>query len=124
MPQDVEERQTAIEAAGLGFVPKHDGDYRDAINNRKASVLLLVHEIFGGMSPFASRHLRRLSRRAAEEGTDSTDYSQSYTAASFVSYYAQRISNNIVMYGADGFLKQLGKVIKTRAKGRNSASSI
>ena len=87
---------------GLGFVPKHDGDYRDAINNRKASVLLLVHEIFGGMSPFASRHLRRLSRRAAEEGTDSTDYSQSYTAASFVSYYAQRISNNIVMYGADG----------------------
>ena len=109
---------------GLGFVPKHDGDYRDAINNRKASVLLLVHEIFGGMSLFASRHLRRLGRRAAEEGTDSTDYSQSYTAASFVSYYAQRISNNIVMYGADGFLKQLGKVVKTRAKGRNSASSI
>ena len=85
---------------------------------------LLVHEIFGGMSPFASCHLRRLGRRAAEEGTDSTDYSQSYTAASFVSYYAQRISNNIVMYGADGFLKQLGKVIKTRAKGRNRASSI
>ena len=56
--------------------------------------------------------------------TDSTDYSQSYTAASFVSYYAQRISNNIVMYGADRFLKQLGKVIKTRAKGRNRASSI
>ena len=44
---------------GAGFVARRDGDYRDAINNGKASVQLLVHEAtLGGMSPDAARHLR------------------------------------------------------------------
>ena len=38
------------------------GDYRDAINNKKAVVKLLCHETLGGMSAFAARHLRRVVR--------------------------------------------------------------
>ena len=33
---------------GIGFVPPHDGDYVDAIINRKAIVKLLVHESLTG----------------------------------------------------------------------------
>ena len=40
---------------------------------------------------------------------DATDYSRSVTARSFVSFYAQRISNNIVMHGAQGILNGLTK---------------
>ena len=51
---------------GSGFVTAAEGDYRDALKNRKARVHLLVHETTGGMSPFAVRRLRRLARAAAE----------------------------------------------------------
>ena len=95
---------------GAGFVAPHQGDYRDAINNRKASVNLLVHEsATGAMSPFAARHLRRLGRAAATEGCDGTDYTHSYTARSFVPHFGQRISTACVMYGAEGILKGVRK---------------
>ena len=46
-------------ADGSGYVAPHAGDYRDAINNRKATVHLLVHEAtMGSMSPYAARRLR------------------------------------------------------------------
>ena len=58
---------------GAGYVPRHDGDYRDAIVNRKADVTLYVHESLGGMAPSAVRaigdqelrraHARHLRRR-------------------------------------------------------------
>ena len=95
---------------GSGFVPAHDGDYVDAIKNRKATVKLLAHETFGGMSPFASRHLRRLGRAAEESGCDPTDYSRSYTARSFVPYYAQRLSSASVINGAAGIHRSADKL--------------
>ena len=85
---------------GTGYVKAHRGDYADAICNRKARVKLLCHEIFGGMSSYAARHLRRLARDAARGGADATDYTLSATARSFVPFYAQRISSNIVMHSA------------------------
>ena len=66
---------------------------------------LLVHEALGGFSPYAARRLRRLGRIAAENGVDGTDYSRSFTAASFVPYYAQSICSACVMHGADGILR-------------------
>ena len=80
--------------AGSGYVPYHRGDYYDAIENGKSRVRLLAHEAtFGGMSPYAAARLRRLGRLAATRGTDNkVDYTLSYTAASFVPYYAQRLS--------------------------------
>ena len=53
--------------------------------------------------------LRRLGRDAAVAGVDATDYQLSATARSFVPFYAQRISNNIVMHGAQGILNGLTK---------------
>ena len=91
-------------------VKAKDGDYWDAIKNRKAILTLLVHEIFGGLSPTAARHLRYLARKAAELDHDLTDYSRSYTARSFVPYYAQQISSAIVMIGAQGILKRITKM--------------
>ena len=97
---------------GTGFVAAHGGDYRDAIRNRKAKVHLIVHETFGGFSRYGARHLRRLGRDAAVNGCDATDYTRSYTANSFVSYYSQYISSVCVMGSSAGILAGLA-----RAKG-------
>ena len=101
---------------GTGFVPAHEGDYRDAINNRKARVVLLVHETSGAFSPDAALYLRRLGRLAAENGVDPTDYSRSYTASSFVPHYAQSICSACVMHGADGILKGIRKASHARLR--------
>ena len=109
--------QRAVPAAGpydhqtgTGYVKAHRGDYADAICNRKARVKLLCHEIFGGMSSYAARHLRRLARDAARGGADATDYTLSATARSFVPFYAQRISSNIVMHGARNALDRIKRL--------------
>ena len=48
-------RQRSVQAAGAfdhttgeGFVARHDGDYHDAINHRKANVKLVLHGALGG----------------------------------------------------------------------------
>ena len=88
---------------GRGHVPFKRGHYYDARRNRKARVRLLCHEIFGGMSAYAAKYLRRLAREATEKDTDRTDYTRSYTARSFVPYFAQRISTySIVTNGTRG----------------------
>ena len=66
-------------ATNTGHVPEVDGDYADAIKNRKARVHLLSHETSGGMLPYAAMRLRRLARAAAALGNDPTDYSISYS---------------------------------------------
>ena len=63
----------------------------------------------GSMSPYAARHLRHLGRAAAAGGVDGTDYTRSYTARSFVPYYAQLISTACVMQGAEGILLGITK---------------
>ena len=102
---------------GAGFVAPHRGDYSDAIANRKAAVHLLVHEAtLGGMSPYAARHLRRLSRAAVANGIDGTDYTRSFTARSFVPHFGQRISTACVMHGAEGRLKGIRKKSHVRLR--------
>ena len=110
-------RQRGLPAAGrfdhktgAGYVKAKLGDYADAILNRKANVKLLCHEIFGGMSSYAARHLRRLARDAARGGADATDYTLSATASSFVPFYAQRISSNIVMHSARNALEHVKRL--------------
>ena len=88
-------------------VKAKDGDYWDAIKNRKAILTLLVHEIFGGLSPTAARHLRYLARKAAELDHDLTAYSRSYTARSFVPYSAPQLPSAIVLIGAQGILHRI-----------------
>ncbi len=107
---------------GEGFVESVLGDYCDALINRKARANLLVFENLGGFSPHSARRLRRHGRAAATLGQDSTDYSRSYTARSFVPHFSQRISSGSVMHGAAGIIKCLGKLraerLEARAAGR------
>ena len=86
-----------------------------------ASVLLLVHETLGGMCPFAARRLRRLARDAATNGCDTTDYTLSSTARSFVPFYAQRISSAIVMNGAQGILDGISRARNDRLRSQRGA---
>ena len=57
------------------------------------------------MSPYGAKRLRLLGREADANGTDNTDYHLSHTAHTFVTFYAQRMSNDIIMHGAEGILK-------------------
>ena len=80
------------------------------------SVIALVAEVFGGLSPHPARFLRQLARVAAKHATrDSTKY----TARSFRQYHGQRISHAIVMTDAlniyDGILKLKKMVLQRRA---------
>ena len=92
---------------------------------------LLVHETTGAFDQHAARRLRALGRAAAELGCDGTDYSKSYTANSFVPYYAQRMSSCSVLGDAASIHRSIEKGINarlrkaagtTRASGRASSS--
>ena len=115
---------------GAGYVKattlpgcKGAADYADAIVNRKARVHLLVHETSGAFSAYAARRLRRLGRVARALGIDGTDYATSYTASSFVSYYAQRITSACVLNGARGVFKALGQAKAKFAKSMTAAAA-
>ena len=108
-------------STNTGHVPEVDGDYADAIKNRKARVHLLSHETSGGMLPYAAMRLRRLARAAAALGNDPTDYSISYTASGYVSYYSQRLSSACVLNGARGVLKGVAKMRATRRAAATAA---
>ena len=109
---------------GADYVTRHDGDYRDAIVNRKADVTLYVHESLGGMAPSADKRFRYLAREAKKSGCDGTDYTRSYTANSFVPFYAQRLSWATAGGVADGILilASLAKASCGRLRVRSSGS--
>ena len=65
---------------GQGYVPRVRGDYHDAIHVKRATVILLLVEIFGGISPQAVAHIGHLAMRA-KGGRDTTRYGHSRTSA-------------------------------------------
>ena len=99
--------------AGTGHVPPHDGDYRDAKNNRKAVVHLLTHETTGAVGRYAASRLRRLARDAVKHGGDGTDYRNTGTS-SFLEHYSPRLSAANVMHGAAEGLKAINRATKNR----------
>ena len=64
-----------------------------------------------------------LGRVARALGIDGTDYATSYTASSFVSYYAQRITSACVLNGARGVFKALGQAKAKFAKSMTAAAA-
>ena len=54
---------------------------------------------------------------AAESGADTTDYRLSYTASSFVPYYAQRLSNATVMHRAANLKHYADRQARIRLRG-------
>ena len=103
---------------GSGYVRNNmdKAHYRDAIVNRKAKVILAVHETSGCLSRFAANRLNKLAFDARESGTDPTDYGVSYTASSFVPYYAQLMSDAVVMDRAAGIIAETDEAVKQAAR--------
>ena len=108
---------------GTGHVAAHRGDYYDCIENRKARLHLITLEAeLGGLLPYGARRLRRLARLAKESGDDTTDYTTSPTARSFVPYYAQRLSTTCVMSGARAIQKSLVKRVAAHRRSATAAA--
>ena len=85
---------------GQGYVPRVRGDYHDAIHIKRATVILLLVEIFGGISPQAVAHIGHLAMRA-KGGRDTTRYGHSRTSArSYFVHHTQRISLAAVLQDA------------------------
>ena len=86
---------------GSGAVAAHAGDYDDAIRNKGNTVLLRLHNLFGGFTAAADKDLRALSNRPI----DRTEYES--PGASFVPHWARRISAAIVTADARRCLRRL-----------------
>ena len=57
-------------ATGIGYVAKRDGDYSDAIVNKKLKVHMLLMETLGGISPGGVSYLGKLAGLADPRPTD------------------------------------------------------
>ena len=89
-------------ATGKGAVAAHKGAYNDAENVKHNTVHLRLHNVFSGFAPQADKDLHNLAKR----GIDRTEY-ESWSASSFVPYWAQRISAAIVTADARRCLRRL-----------------
>ena len=63
-----------LESTKVGSVKERTGDYDDALRNKKALVIPMILEAFGGISPHSLHFIRRLALRAkgARARVDST----------------------------------------------------
>ena len=105
---------------GQGYFPPHKGDYRDALDNRKARVRLLVHSsVTGGLSPRTASRLRRLYHLAKQGGdTDMTNYEdQPHYMNMFITYFSYRMATASVMNAAKGIHQVIGKKLKALTAG-------
>ena len=89
-------------ACGAGRVKAHRGDYHDALHAKRNSVLLLLHNNFGGFAPGAVKRMHDLSKRSI----DRTQY-ESWTAREYKPYWSQRISGEIVTADSRRCLRRL-----------------
>ena len=83
---------------------EHRGQYHDAIVNKRNTVVLTLHNLWGGFAPGAVKRLLALEARA--EHTDRTQY-EHWSASAYVSYWTQRISASIVKADARRCLRRL-----------------
>lgn len=97
-------RQLKRDAKGesdVGGLAK-DGACHDAIANKRNTVLLLIAEVFGGVSPFTHSVLVRLCKEA-RTGQDGTRYSL-MCPQSYYQHWATALSTAIVCGDAEALL--------------------
>jgi hypothetical protein len=99
-PQGAQHEEKFNHFTGRGYHKGKTGHYDDAIYKKGSTVEAFIHEVFGCMSPGTYRFMKYLARKAYK-GKDSTKYAErSRTANSFLTYYMQVISANIVLSDA------------------------
>ena len=81
-------------STGKGSVKEQRGDYYDALFIKRAVVVPLIVETFGGMSAHALKYIARLAQRVAKGGgRDSTKYGRSRTSTySFFTHHVQQLA--------------------------------
>ena len=79
---------------GRGSVKAVRGDYYDALKNKRAKVVPMIVETFGGHSPHSLRYISRLAARVKKaRARDGTKYGRSRTSAtSFFMHHTQQLS--------------------------------
>ena len=85
------------------------GDYEDALRNKKALVIPMILEAFGGISPHSLHFIRRLALRAkGARARDSTVYGGSSTSAkSFFVHHTQQLAAAAQVGDAKGIRKKI-----------------
>ena len=104
---------------GTGWVKAHDGYYRDAIYVKKNTVVPLIAETFGGVTPTVVATLRRLDKTTNAAGTDGTAYGV-YSTHGFFAHHAAAISIAIVTGEAEAIVQGVSK-LETRMTGQADA---
>ena len=84
-------------ATGRGCVHARRGQYTDALVNKKNAVVLLLHDVYGGIAPPTLKHLYQLARGTRVR--DGTVYT-SWAAPSYLPHYGQRLSSAAVFADA------------------------
>ena len=94
----------------MGSVKERTGDYDDALRNKKALVIPMILEAFGGISPHSLHFIRRLALRAkGARARDSTVYGASSTSAKsfFVAPHTQQLAAAAQVGDAKGIRKKI-----------------
>ena len=96
----------------VGSVKEQTGDYEDALRNKKALVIPMILEAFGGISPHSLHFIRRLALRAkGARARDSTVYGGSSTSAkSFFVHHTQQLAAAAQVGDAKGIRKKITKM--------------
>ena len=97
---------------GLGWVAAREGYYCDAIKTKKNTVIALIAESFGGVTPAVTALLQRLEKRLC---TDATCYGD-HSTRSFSSHHAAAISLAIVTGDEEALVKGVSK-LETKSAG-------
>ena len=93
---------------GKGYVEQQDGHYADALR-KGHTVICVIVEALGGITPQPMAHMRHLARRSAGPGaSDRTAYGTARgSTKSFLTHHMQQISRAAAMYDAMAILKAL-----------------
>jgi hypothetical protein len=103
-------------STGTGWVKAHDGYYCDALHVKKNTVVALIAETFGGVTPTVVALLRRLDKMKNATGTDGTAYGV-HSTHEFFGHHAAAISIAIVSGEAEAIVQGISKV-ETRMTGQ------
>lgn len=108
-------------STGKGGLDYVKADYDNAINERHATVLLLLLNHFGGINPTGARLLHRIKARTTKSGAiDRTEYIEGGPSA-WLPHWAERITVATVRADARRVLRRLPDIAEAAAAAKRTA---